>query len=60
MHGKGPPGIVLLQEWLEEKGERLVWFLLFFFLFCFSELRIEPRALLLLGKHSTTELNPQP
>jgi len=30
-----------------------------FFLF-FPELRTEPRALCLLGKHSTTELNPQP
>jgi len=28
--------------------------------FFFSELRTEPRALHLLGKHSTTELNPQP
>jgi len=31
-----------------------------FFLFFFSELGTEPRALRLLGKHSTTELNPQP
>jgi len=33
-----------------------------FLLFClfFPELRNEPRALHLLGKHSTTELNPQP
>ena len=28
--------------------------------FLFSELRMEPRALCLLGKCSTTELNPQP
>jgi hypothetical protein len=34
----------------------------FLFLFCFffPELRTEPRALRLLGKRSTTELNPQP
>jgi len=33
----------------------------FFFLFSFfSELGTEPRALRLLGKRSTTELNPQP
>jgi len=32
----------------------------FFFLFFFSELGTEPRALRLLGKCSTTELNPQP
>lgn len=39
----------------------------FFFCYCcflfvclFSELRTEPRALRLLGKLSTTELNPQP
>uniref|UniRef100_A0A8C8UG65 HIT domain-containing protein n=1 Tax=Peromyscus maniculatus bairdii TaxID=230844 RepID=A0A8C8UG65_PERMB len=31
-----------------------------FFLLFFSELRTEPRALHLLGKRSTTELNPQP
>jgi len=31
-----------------------------FFLSFFPELRIEPRALHLLGKCSTTELNPQP
>jgi len=30
-----------------------------FFLFFFSELGTEPRALRLLGKRSTTELNPQ-
>jgi len=30
-----------------------------FFFFFFSELRTEPRALRLLGKRSTTELNPQ-
>jgi len=30
------------------------------FFFFFSELRTEPRALHLLGKSSTTELNPQP
>jgi len=29
------------------------------FFFFFSELRTEPRALRLLGKRSTTELNPQ-
>jgi hypothetical protein len=35
--------------------------LLFLFLFFFfPELRTEPRALHLLGKHSTVELNPQP
>jgi len=28
--------------------------------FFFSELGTEPRALRFLGKHSTTELNPQP
>ena len=34
---------------------------LFVFGFCFFlELRTEPRALCLLGKCSTTELNPQP
>jgi hypothetical protein len=32
----------------------------FFFFFFFPELRTEPRALGLLGKHFTTELNPQP
>ncbi|EDM04025.1 rCG63499 [Rattus norvegicus] len=32
----------------------------FFFFFFFSELGTEPRALRLLGKCSTTELNPQP
>ncbi|MDG2682078.1 hypothetical protein P7M20_31160, partial [Vibrio parahaemolyticus] len=32
----------------------------FFFLFFFSELGTEPRALRLLGKCSTAELNPQP
>ena len=31
-----------------------------FVLFCFPELRTEPRALHLLDKHSTTELNPHP
>jgi hypothetical protein len=29
-------------------------------IFFFPELRTEPRALRLLGKRSTTELNPQP
>jgi hypothetical protein len=33
---------------------------IFFFFFFFPELRTEPRALGLLGKHFTTELNPQP
>ncbi|EDL89699.1 rCG42616 [Rattus norvegicus] len=33
---------------------------LFCFSFLFSELGTEPRALRLLGKSSTTELNPQP
>jgi len=32
----------------------------FSFLFFFSELGTEPRALRLLGKRPTTELNPQP
>jgi len=32
----------------------------FFFFFFFSELGTEPRALRLLGKRSTTKLNPQP
>jgi len=32
----------------------------FFFFHFFSELGTEPRALRLLGKGSTTELNPQP
>jgi len=32
----------------------------FFFFFFFSELGTEPRALRLLGKRSSTELNPQP
>jgi len=36
-----------------------LFFLLSFFFF-FLELRTEPRALRLLGKHSITELNPQP
>ena len=31
-----------------------------FFFFFLSELRTEPRALCLLGKRSTAELNPQP
>jgi len=31
-----------------------------FFFFFFPELGTEPRALRLLGKRSTTELNPQP
>ncbi|EDL79617.1 rCG26607 [Rattus norvegicus] len=35
-------------------------FIFFFCLFFFSELGTEPRALCLLGKRSTTELNPQP
>ncbi|EDL81367.1 rCG31510 [Rattus norvegicus] len=35
-------------------------FFFFFFFFFFSELETEPRALRFLGKHSTTELNPQP
>ncbi|EDL81178.1 rCG63015 [Rattus norvegicus] len=35
-------------------------FRFFFFLFFFSELGTELRALRFLGKHSTTELNPQP
>jgi len=33
---------------------------LFLFSFFFPELGIEPRALRLLGKRSTAELNPQP
>lgn len=32
----------------------------FVYLFIFSELWTEPRALHLLGQRSTTELNPQP
>jgi len=32
----------------------------FYFFFFFSELETEPRALRLLGKCSTAELNPQP
>jgi len=36
------------------------FFFWFFFFFFFSELGTEPRALRFLGKHSTTELNPQP
>jgi hypothetical protein len=32
----------------------------YFVFFYFSELRTEPRAMCLLGKRSTTELNPQP
>jgi hypothetical protein len=42
---------------------RIFFFLMqlfFFFFFFFPELRTEPRALGLLGKHFTTELNPQP
>jgi hypothetical protein len=43
-------------------GSKVVVYLLWFFFsfFFFPELRIEPRALGLLGKHFTTELNPQP
>jgi len=33
---------------------------IFFFFLFFSELGTEPRALRILGKRSTTELNPQP
>jgi len=36
------------------------FFLFYFFLFLFSELGTEPRALCFLGKRSTTEVNPQP
>jgi len=39
-------------------GMEILFFSAFFFFF--SELRTEPRALRLLGKRSTTELNPQP
>jgi len=38
----------------------LLVFFFFSFLFFFSELGTKPRALRLLGKRSTTELNPQP
>jgi len=38
----------------------LFCFVLFLFCFVFLELGTEPRALRLLGKRSTTELNPQP
>jgi len=38
----------------------LYFFFFSFFWFFFSELGTEPRALPFLGKHSTTELNPQP
>jgi len=41
-------------------SHRLVFNFFFFFWFFFSELGTEPRALRFLGKHSTTELNPQP
>jgi len=37
----------------------LFCFVFFFFGSFFSELGTEPRALRFLGKHSTTELNPQ-
>jgi hypothetical protein len=43
----------------EETGFFLFCFVLFF-VFVFPELRTEPKALRLLGKHSTSELNPQP
>lgn len=39
-------------------SRRNKWSVVFWFLF--SELRTEPRTLRLLGRHSTTELNPQP
>jgi len=39
---------------------QLTSFFFFFFFFFFPELGIEPRALRLLGKCSTTEPNPQP
>jgi len=38
----------------------MLYVLFFFSFFFFSELGTEPRALRLLGKRSTTELNPQP
>jgi len=46
-----------------DRGRRSISqrFTLFFFsFFFFSELGTKPRALRLLGKRSTTELNPQP
>jgi len=42
--------------WMCGICQHSVWWTVFFFF----ELRIEPRALCLVGKHSTTELNPQP
>jgi len=61
-------GVVNLQTWvlgIELRSsvraiQVLFFFLFFFFLFFFSELGTKPRALSLLGKRSTTELNPQP
>ena len=48
----------------EVKPARASFFFFFFFFsfffFLFPELRTESRALCLLGKRSTTELNPQP
>jgi len=38
----------------------LIFIYLFIFGSFFSELGTEPRALRFLGKHSTTELSPQP
>jgi len=45
-------------EWIKKMWHVYTWN--FFFSFFFSELGTKPRALCLLGKRSTTELNPQP
>jgi len=46
-------------NWIESMKSENYFFFSFSFFF-FSELGTEPRALRMLGKHSTTELNPQP
>ena len=58
--GKGSS--VLLTFWKKQLLILLtLWIILFVSIFFFfPELRTEPRALRLLGKRSTTELNPQP
>jgi len=50
---------VVAWHWTQDLWRRSQCIFFFFFFFP-SELGMEPRALLLLGKHSTTELNPQP
>ncbi|EDL82178.1 rCG28938 [Rattus norvegicus] len=61
-HSKAGP--VPSSSWTTQMDSILFLCFLLFCYFCsfffFSELGTEPRALRLLGKRSTTELNPQP